>query len=132
MFVGGFLYASGEVTYTQLAGATDPLSYSWVWAVQGLGILLLGFGILFAFVGLSRGWPTVGGGIAFFGTVLMACGDAAYALYRGHVSSMDLLWTDTADALGFLFLAIGLAVAFAGMSVLLPHGPPDAFDRGRW
>ncbi len=127
IFLAGLLYAVQEVAYDELAGASVPNSYNWVFDVQGLAYFLFGLGILLAFRGLARGWPSIGGGLAFFGSVLMAVGDAAYAALRGHGPLQDTGWTGTFDAVGFLLLATGIAVAVAALAVVLPRRMPDLF-----
>ena len=116
----GLAYASAEWAYAILAGATDPASYGWVFDLYGVAYLLFGLGILLGLAGLGGRLLATGGGVAFFGTVLIGGGYFAYAALRDQ--GVNTIWTDQLDAVGFLILTVGLMLAFAGLATQVPRG----------
>lgn len=115
---GGVLYATGETAYASLAGATDPLSFGWVFDLQGLAFVLLGLGLALAFVGLGRGSIRLGGIVAFVGGILVGAGYFAYASLLGQTSFPNTLWTNQLEAVGFFVLSLGLMLGLAGLAIL--------------
>lgn len=118
-------YASAEIAYTILANATPYDSYGWIYAAYGAAFFLFGLGSYFALRGLGRGWPHIGGIVVLFGSVLIAAGYIGWAAIRTRAGFEEAVWTNQVDALGFLFLLIGFALAFLGMGMLFPEGVTD-------